>query len=518
MSDKHVYRFDEGDKSMRELLGGKGANLAEMTSIGLPVPPGFTITTEVCNHYSAHGDYPAGVDIQVEDALKALESDTGKTFGDAADPLLLSVRSGARASMPGMMDTILNLGLNDETVQGVIGSTGNARFAYDCYRRFVSMYGDVVLGCKPESAAEGDVFEERLEAMKKRKGVKLDTDLTADDLKDLVAEFKTAVKERTGGDFPDDPRAQLWGAVSAVFGSWGNDRAVAYRRMYDIPDDWGTAVNVQTMVYGNTGEESGSGVGFTRNPASGEKEFYGEFLINSQGEDVVAGTRTPRPVSELEGALAAGLRRAHGDPADARARNARHAGLRVHRRGRPPLHAADAQRQAHRSRRDPHRRRHGGRGAHHAGRGAHAHRARAAQPAAAAHLRTERQGQEPCTKAGSWPRACRPAPAPLPAASCFSAQDAVTWAARGEKVLLVRDFTSPDDIRGMDAAQGILTAQGGMTSHAALVGRQMGKVCIVGCGALDIDMKARSFKVDRRDRERGRLDQHRRLHRRGHPR
>ena len=256
MSDKHVYGFNEGNKSMRELLGGKGANLAEMTSIGLPVPPGFTITTEVCNHYSAHGDYPAGVDAQVEAALTALEADTGKTFGDAADPLLLSVRSGARASMPGMMDTILNLGLNDTTVQGVIASTGNARFAYDCYRRFVSMYGDVVLGCKPESDDEGDVFEEALEAMKKAKGVTYDTELTADDLKELTAAFKAAVKERTGKEFPDDPRAQLWGAVSAVFGSWGNDRAVAYRRMYDIPDDWGTAVNVQTMVYGNTGDES----------------------------------------------------------------------------------------------------------------------------------------------------------------------------------------------------------------------------------------------------------------------
>src|SRR5665647_1367521 len=237
MSSKWVYRFNEGDKSMKNLLGGKGANLAEMTSIGLPVPPGFTITTEVCNHYSANTSYPEGVEDQVAGALAALEADTGRKFGDAADPLLLSVRSGARASMPGMMDTILNLGLNDDTVQGVIASTGNARFAYDCYRRFVSMYGDVVLGCKPESDDEGDVFEERLEAMKKAKGVAFDTELTADDLKELVAEFKAAVKERTGHDFPDDPRAQLWGAISAVFGSWGNDRAVAYRRMYGIPDD-----------------------------------------------------------------------------------------------------------------------------------------------------------------------------------------------------------------------------------------------------------------------------------------
>jgi pyruvate,orthophosphate dikinase len=495
MSDKHVYRFDEGDKSMRELLGGKGANLAEMTSIGLPVPPGFTITTEVCNHFSAHGDYPAGVDTQVEDALKALESDTGKTFGDASDPLLLSVRSGARASMPGMMDTILNLGLNDATVQGVISSTGNARFAYDCYRRFVSMYGDVVLGCKPESDAEGDVFEARLEAMKKRKGVTLDTDLTADDLKELTAEFKTAVKERTGSDFPDDPRAQLWGAVSAVFGSWSNDRAVAYRRMYDIPDDWGTAVNVQTMVYGNTGEKSGSGVGFTRNPASGEKEFYGEFLINSQGEDVVAGTRTPRPVSELKELwpqvyeelmeIQRTLEHEMRDMQDfeftvedgrlfmLQTRNGKRTGLAAIRIA---VDMADE------------------------GLITPDEALMRIEPEQLNQLLRPIFGPNDKDKAVHEGRVmAKGLPAGPGAATgrvVFSAQDAVTWAARGEKVLLVRDFTSPDDIRGMDAAQGILTAQGGMTSHAALVGRQMGKVCIVGCGALDIDMKARSFKVD----------------------
>ena len=275
MADKYVYDFSEGNKDMRELLGGKGANLAEMTRIGLPVPPGFTITTEVCNYYSANGTYPEGVDALIETALQHLEKNTGKSFGDPDDPLLVSVRSGARASMPGMMDTVLNLGLNDTTIQGVIRSTSNPRFAYDCYRRFVSMYGDVVLGCNEGGDIEVDVFEDRLEAMKKAKGARFDTDLTADDLKQLVVEFKAAVRETTGSDFPDDPRAQLWGAVTAVFGSWDNDRAVAYRRMYGIPDDWGTAVNVQTMVYGNTGEESGTGVAFTRNPASGENEFYG---------------------------------------------------------------------------------------------------------------------------------------------------------------------------------------------------------------------------------------------------
>jgi pyruvate,orthophosphate dikinase len=495
MSDKHVYRFSEGNKTMRELLGGKGANLAEMTSIGLPVPPGFTITTEVCNYYSAHGDYPQGVDAQVEDALKALEADTGKTFGDASDPLLLSVRSGARASMPGMMDTILNLGLNDVTVQGVVESTGNARFAYDCYRRFVSMYGDVVLGCKPENDEEGDVFEERLEAMKKAKGVSYDTELTADDLKELTAAFKAAVKERTGKDFPDDPRAQLWGAISAVFGSWGNDRAVAYRRLYDIPDDWGTAVNVQTMVYGNTGEESGTGVGFTRNPASGENMFYGEFLVNAQGEDVVAGVRTPRPVSELKELwpevydelmeIQRTLEREMRDMQDfeftiekgrlfmLQTRNGKRTGLAAIRIA---VDMADE------------------------GLIGHEEALMRIEPEQLNQLLRPIFDPDMKLKAVDEGRVkAKGLPAGPGAATgrvVFNAQDAVAWASRGEKVLLVRDFTSPDDIRGMDAAQGILTAQGGMTSHAALVARQMGKVCIVGCSALDIDMKARSFKVD----------------------
>ncbi len=495
MTDKYVYRFSEGTKSMKELLGGKGANLAEMTVIGLPVPPGFTITTEVCNFYAANGGYPDGVDAQVEAALASLEADTGKTFGDAADPLLVSVRSGARASMPGMMDTILNLGLNDETVQGVISSTGNPRFAYDCYRRFVSMYGDVVLGCKPESDDEGDVFEERLEAMKKARGVTLDTGLTADDLKELVAEFKAAAKERTGHDFPDDPRDQLWGAISAVFGSWGNDRAVAYRRMYDIPDDWGTAVNVQTMVYGNTGEESGTGVGFTRNPASGENAFFGEFLVNAQGEDVVAGTRTPRQVIELKEiwpdvydeliAVCQTLESELRDMQDfeftiekgrlfmLQTRNGKRTG---------PAAIRIAVDMCNQGLIDPDE------------------ALMRIEPEQLNQLLRPVFGPEDKLRVADEGRIkAKGLPAGPGAATgrvVFSANDAVAWAARGEKVLLVRDFTSPDDIRGMDAAQGILTAQGGMTSHAALVGRQMGKVCIVGCDALDIDMKARSFKVD----------------------
>ncbi|MCX6362599.1 MAG: pyruvate, phosphate dikinase [Actinobacteria bacterium] len=461
MSSKWVYQFNEGDKSMKNLLGGKGANLAEMTSIGLPVPPG----------------------------------DTGKKLGDVADPLLLSVRSGARASMPGMMDTVLNLGLNDTTVEGVIATTGNPRFAYDCYRRFVSMYGDVVLGCNEGGDIEGDVFEDRLEAMKKAKGAAFDTELTADDLKQLVAEYKAAVKDTTGGDFPDDPRAQLWGAISAVFGSWGNDRAVAYRRMYGIPDDWGTAVNVQTMVYGNTGDESGTGVAFTRNPASGENEFYGEFLVNAQGEDVVAGVRTPRPAVELEEVwpdvyaqlmeIRQTLESEMRDMQDfeftiekgrlfmLQTRNGKRTGIAAIRIA---VDMADQ------------------------GLITPDQALMRIEPEQLNQLLRPIFGPEDKLRAVEEGRIkAKGLPAGPGAASgrvVFSAADAEAWAARGEQVLLVRDFTSPKDIRGMDAAQGILTAQGGMTSHAALVARQMGKVCIVGCSALDIDMKARTFKAD----------------------
>ena len=492
MANKHVYRFNEGNKDMKELLGGKGANLAEMTGIGLPVPPGFTITTEVCNHYSQHGGYPDGVEEQVRAALEALEADTGKRFGDSGDPLLLSVRSGARASMPGMMDTILNLGLNDQTVEGVIAATGNARFAYDCYRRFVSMYADVVLGCKPEDEDEPDPFEELLDRKKKAKGAAFDTDLTADDLKELVAEFKAAALERTGSQFPEDPLEQLWGAVSAVFGSWDNDRAIAYRRLYDIPDTWGTAVNVQTMVYGNTGEDSGTGVGFTRNPASGENMFYGEFLVNAQGEDVVAGVRTPRPVSELKEvwpevydelmAIQKTLERELRDMQDfeftiehgrlfmLQTRNGKRTGLAAIRI------AVDM-----------------------------ADEGLITPVEAIMRIEPEQLNQllRPIFSPDDRLRAvadgrvlAKGLPAGPGAATgrvVFNAPDAVAWAERGEQVLLVRDFTSPEDIRGMTVAQGILTQQGGMTSHAALVARQMGKVCIVGCGEMDVDLRGRSF-------------------------
>ncbi|MFA6542004.1 MAG: PEP/pyruvate-binding domain-containing protein, partial [Bacteroidota bacterium] len=285
---------------MKNLLGGKGANLAEMVNIGLPVPAGFTISTEVCTYYYDNKKtYPKTLQKEVLAALKKVESAMGAKFGDVKNPLLMSVRSGARASMPGMMDTILNLGINDAVAEGLVKKTGNPRFVYDSYRRFVQMYGDVVLGLKPVHKDEIDPFELIIEKKKHDRGVHLDTDLTADDMKQLVAEFKRAIKEKTGNDFPQDPMKQLWGAAGAVFSSWNNDRAIAYRKMYDIPAAWGTAVNIQSMVFGNMGEDSGTGVAFTRDAATGEDVFYGEYLMNAQGEDVVAGTRTPLPIAEL---------------------------------------------------------------------------------------------------------------------------------------------------------------------------------------------------------------------------
>jgi len=299
---RYVYPFGggtaRGNAGMRNLLGGKGANLAEMARLGLPVPAGFTITTRVCTaYYENRRRYPRELAGQVERAIKHVEKVMGAKFGDRDNPLLVSVRSGARVSMPGMMDTVLNLGLNDETVRGLIAKTGNERFAYDCYRRFVQMYGDVVLGLRPESKDDVDPFEEILEHKKRTLGIEYDTELSATDLEDLVLQFKQAIKMKVGHDFPEDPKEQLWGAIGAVFGSWMNERAVAYRRIEGIPDEWGTAVNVQSMVFGNTGENSATGVAFTRNPATGENLFYGEWLQNAQGEDVVAGTRTPNPLN-----------------------------------------------------------------------------------------------------------------------------------------------------------------------------------------------------------------------------
>ena len=313
---KYIYSFGgrkaEGRADMKALLGGKGANLAEMTNIGLPVPPGFTISTEVCTHYYANKrSYPAGLQSELKQALAIIESSVGKKFGDSDNPLLVSVRSGARASMPGMMDTILNLGLNDETVEGLIARTGNRRFAYDSYRRLVQMYGDVVLGLKPESENERDPFELIIEEKKRQRGIVHDTDLDADDLADLVKLFQRAISTKLGVSFPQDPWKQLQGAIGAVFGSWMNDRAIAYRRLNNIPAEWGTAVNVQAMVFGNMGEDCGTGVAFTRNPSTGVNEFYGEFLFNAQGEDVVAGVRTPLPVALLADRYPQKIGRAH---------------------------------------------------------------------------------------------------------------------------------------------------------------------------------------------------------------
>ncbi|HEV3237326.1 MAG TPA: PEP/pyruvate-binding domain-containing protein, partial [Gemmataceae bacterium] len=301
---KYVYFFGagkaEGRADMKDLLGGKGANLAEMTNIGLPVPAGFTLTTEVCNYYTNSHKYPPELKGEVEDALKKTEAAMGAKFGDAKNPLLVSCRSGARVSMPGMMDTVLNIGLNENTLRGLIEKTGNERFAWDSYRRFVQMYGDVVLGLKPQSKKDIDPFEHIMDEMKHAKGAKLDTDLSTADLQELVKRFKKAVKERTGKDFPDDPMEQMWQAIGAVFASWMNDRAIVYRRQYSFPQDWGTAANICSMVFGNMGDDCCTGVAFTRDPATGEKVFYGEYLINAQGEDVVAGIRTPKKIAELQ--------------------------------------------------------------------------------------------------------------------------------------------------------------------------------------------------------------------------
>ncbi len=485
----------EGHGKQKELLGGKGAGLAEMTNLGIPVPPGFTITTEVCTYFYANGrTYPADLRAQVEEALAGVEGIMGRTFGDPANPLLFSVRSGARASMPGMMDTVLNLGLNDATVEGLATRTGNPRFAWDSYRRFVAMYGDVVLGLKPVDKKEEDPFEVILEKVKHEAGARFDTDLGAEDLRRLVTLFKDEIKARVGVDFPEDPREQLWGAIGAVFGSWMNDRAIAYRKLYDIPGDWGTAVNVQTMVFGNLGDTSGTGVGFTRDPALGENRMYGEFLMNAQGEDVVAGIRTPRPIAELGQVLPQAYEQLVG------IRNT----IERHFRDMQDFEFTIEEGrlwmlQTRTGKRHPFA----------AARMAVDMEAEGLISEKEAVLRPEADGiaafLSPIFDAGAKLQAVRekrivakglPAgPGGASGRVVFNAVDAEAWAKRGEKVLLVRKFTSPEDIRGMNAAQGILTAMGGMTSHAALVARQMGKVCIVGCGALDIDYAKGEMQV-----------------------
>ncbi|HNT52113.1 MAG TPA: pyruvate, phosphate dikinase, partial [Candidatus Syntrophosphaera sp.] len=517
---KRVYLFGngsaEGKAEMKNLLGGKGANLAEMNLIGVPVPPGFTITTDTCNEYTKLGEDAVRELLakEVKAAVQYIEGLMKMQFGSADNPLLVSVRSGARASMPGMMDTILNLGLNEAAVQGLIAKTGNSRFVWDSYRRFVQMYGDVVLGLKPASKEEHDPFEVIIDAMKEEKGVTNDLELSADDLKELVVRFKKAVKDNTGHDFPDDPWEQLWGAVFAVFNSWNNDRAIFYRQLHGIPDDWGTAVNVQAMVFGNMGETSATGVAFTRDAATGENVFNGEYLINAQGEDVVAGIRTPQQVTKLGSQRWAAL-----------------AGVSEADRGRqyPSLEEAmpEVYRQLHDTQRklEQHAKdmqdieftiqegklwllqtRNGKRTGFAMVKVAMDMLREGLIDEKAALLRMEPNkldellhpvfSREALARAKVIAKGLPASPGAASGQIVFFADDAEAWAAQKKQVILCRVETSPEDLRGMNVAKGILTARGGMTSHAAVVARGMGKCCVSGAGAIVIDYKARTMTVD----------------------
>jgi pyruvate, orthophosphate dikinase len=502
-NNKYVYYFGgtkaDGNQKMKNLLGGKGANLAEMINIGLPVPPGFTITTELCNYYYDNGQkYPNSLESEVDEALAGVEKEMDALFGDAENPLLVSVRSGARASMPGMMDTVLNLGLNDKTVEGLAKKSGNARFAYDSYRRFVAMYGDVVLEMKAESVDHHNPFEELLTKKKEARKVSEDVDLSADDLKELVAEYKSAIKKQTGKDFPEDPKEQLWGAISAVFGSWNNERADFYRRMNGIPHEWGTAVNVQSMVYGNMGEKSGTGVAFTRDAANGDDIFYGEFLMNAQGEDVVAGIRTPKLIDELKLID----EDSHAQLLDIRAK------LEGHYRD-----MMDIEFTIQEGRLFMLQCRVGKRTAMASMKIAIDMVAEKRIKPKEALLRIdpeqlnqllrpifdEAEKKKAVTSGNVIAKGLNAGPGAASGVVVFNAADAVKIKAGGQDCILVRVETSPEDIKGMDASEGILTARGGMTSHAALVARQMGKVCVAGCGELLIDYKTRTMRVEGRD-------------------
>lgn len=516
---KRVYTFGdgkaEGDAGMRNLLGGKGANLAEMNLLGMPVPPGFTITTEVCTEYTQYGkdEVVNRIQKEVEAAVAHVETLTGKKFDDPANPLLVSVRSGARASMPGMMDTVLNLGMNDATVESLANKSGNPRFAWDSYRRFVQMYGDVVLGMKPKSKNDIDPFEEIMDKVKEDKGVKLDTELGVEDLKNLVKLFKGAVKEFTGKDFPDSAWEQLWGGICAVFDSWMNERAILYRRMNQIPEEWGTAVNVQAMVYGNMGENSATGVAFSRDAATGENLFNGEYLINAQGEDVVAGIRTPQQIT-LEGSrrwaalqgisederkskypsleeampvcaqelfkIADNLEEHYKDMQDMeftiqdgklwmlQTRNGKRTGAAMVKIAMDLLRAGEIDEKTVLVRMEPQK---------------------------------LDELLHPVFEKAALKRAkvaAKGLPASPGAATgqiVFSADEAEAWAEKKRKVILVRIETSPEDLRGMAVAQGILTMRGGMTSHAAVVARGMGKCCVSGAGEIKIDYKEKTVEM-----------------------
>ncbi len=482
---KYVYLFSEGNGNMRELLGGKGANLAEMTNLGMPVPQGFTISTEACTRYYEDGEKIAqDIEDQIYEYLKKMEEITGKKFGDPHNPLLVSVRSGSRASMPGMMDTILNLGLNDEVVESFAKITGNPRFAYDSYRRFIQMYSDVVMEVGKK------YFEELIDEMKAEKGVKLDTELDADDLKKLAEQFKAEYKAKLGVDFPSDPREQLMGAVKAVFRSWNNQRAIVYRRMNDIPSSWGTAVNVQSMVFGNTGDESGTGVAFTRNPATGDPHLYGEFLMNAQGEDVVAGIRTPQSIDQLKevmpevydqfAAIADKLEKHYKDMQDMeftiekgklymlQTRNGKRtaqAALKI---------AVDMVDEGMLTKEEA------------------IMKVEPKQLDALLHPQFDAESLKAATPV------TKGLPA-SPGAACgkvyFTAAEAVAAAQDGNKVVLVRLETSPEDIEGMAAAQGVMTVRGGMTSHAAVVARGMGTCCVAGCGEVKMNEEEKYFLI-----------------------
>ncbi len=491
---KYIYAFGnkvDGDSGMKPLLGGKGANLAEMARIGLPVPPGFTITTDVCAYfYENKQTYPDGLDAGVRQSVVSVEKQMGKKFGDAKDPLLFSVRSGARDSMPGMMDTILNLGLNDETVAGLAEKSGNARFAYDCYRRFIQMYGDVVMGVQPRHDTDHEPFDAILEKLKEERKVTDDADLTAKDLQELIKKYQKLIKQRTKKSFPQDVYEQLWGSISAVFSSWQNERAIVYRQKYNIPAEWGTAVNVQTMVFGNMGESCATGVAFTRDPANGEKVFYGEYLINAQGEDVVAGVRTPKPIVELAGEMP----EAHRELEKIRKI------LEKHFRDMQDFEFTVEE------------------GTLYMLQTRHGKRTGLAAVRIAVEMVKERLmdvktalTKIPADSISSLlvpvfdektRRLAKKIATGLPAGPgaatgkvVFSASQAEWRAQRGEKVVLCRIETSPDDLRGMIASEGILTSRGGVSSHAALVGRQMGKVCVCGAQAIEMDYGARTLKA-----------------------
>ena len=482
---KYVYLFSEGNKDMRNLLGGKGANLAEMTGIGLPVPQGFTVTTEACTQYYEDGKMISDdIKGQIVEHVKKLEEITGRTLGDPKNPLLVSVRSGARISMPGMMDTVLNLGLNDEVAKEFAATTGNERFVYDSYRRFIQMFADVVMGF-PKSD-----FEHKFDAIKEEKGVEFDTELTAEDLKEVVAVYKEAYKAQAGVDFPQEPIEQLLAAVEAVFGSWNNDRAITYRRLNDIPGSWGTAVNVQQMVYGNRSDKSATGVAFTRNPATGENKLFGEYLMNAQGEDVVAGIRTPQPIATLNEVMPECyeqfqkichiLEDHYKDMQDMEftVENKKLYMLQC-RNGKRTAQAAlqiacDLVDEGHKTEEeavlmiDPR------------------------NLDTLLHPQFDAKALKAATPIGKGLGAS-------PGAACgkvvFTADDAEAWNAKGEKVVLVRLETSPEDITGMKASQGILTVRGGMTSHAAVVARGMGTCCVSGCGDIKMDEENKKFEL-----------------------